>query len=183
MHSDASLGEFYWASSFADHPSDALPDITDPQICPPPELDDSARLYIQKDAPIRIRIEEETFSPVGPKEPPKVVAPPVGLGGEVKVAPEENVPEGPPPYALIVRPLCSTLAGFAEMVRIVGYVRRTGFGSDGVVGSGRRRGCNGRVTQCAVGRRLAAPRVKHLVSLKRRRQGEVERRNQVGNVA
>lgn len=94
---DPALNEYFWASEYSD-PEAAASMPTDLLSCP-----DDQRLYIQVGQPIRIRIEEEHFLDVGPKEAPKAPNP-LTEGVEVTAVEEQlrkDREEGIPPYSLV----------------------------------------------------------------------------------
>ncbi|KNE94577.1 hypothetical protein PSTG_12040 [Puccinia striiformis f. sp. tritici PST-78] len=94
---DPALNEFFWASEYSDPetassmPGDLL------------SIGEDQRLYMQIGQPIRIRIEEEHFLDVGPKEAPKAPNPPPE-GVEISALEDQlrkEREEGIPPYSLV----------------------------------------------------------------------------------
>lgn len=72
------------------------------------------RLYFQVGQPIRIRIEQEHFYDVGPKEAPKA-ADPLPEGAELTALEQQlrkEREEGIPPYSLVVSTFSSSPAPF-----------------------------------------------------------------------
>ncbi|PLW31591.1 hypothetical protein PCANC_16227 [Puccinia coronata f. sp. avenae] len=94
---DPSLNEFFWASEYSD------PEMASSMPADLLSCGEEQRLYMQIGQPIRIRIEQEHFLDVSPKEAPKAPAPsPDGAeANSVEEQLRKEREEGIPPYSLI----------------------------------------------------------------------------------
>ncbi|KNZ59706.1 hypothetical protein VP01_1679g9 [Puccinia sorghi] len=102
--SDPSLQEFFWVSEYSD------PDMASSMPADLLSCSEDQRLYMQKGQPIRVRIEQEHFLDVGPKEAPKAPNPPdpssnpsdnkntlTSIEDQLRKEREEGIP----PYSLV----------------------------------------------------------------------------------